>query len=439
MRRPRVLLPVFALVLAARVSAAQTLDAQLVSRAHEMLKQVYRDLRESYYDTTFGGRDLMTSFARADSALDAAPTAQELLGVIAQFVLDLKDSHTTFRPPGRAATIDYGWSWIMVGNTCYVNSVRKGSDAEAKGLKIGQAILAIDGIQPTRENDFLIRYLYGALSPRPGMLLTVRETDGTVSQIQALAKITQTQRIVDLTSFAHVSALIEESEQRRLTRNHFTRSFGDTVLVWRFRSFVYGDDMIDRVMDHARKHKALIIDLRDNGGGSVDTELRLLGHFFDRETKVLTERRRKESEARIAKPARREAFSGATYILLNSRSASASEVTARVLQLEGKATVVGDRSAGALMTSITIPHEVGFGRRLPYGLSVTIQDVIMMDGNRVENVGVMPEFIVLPNGTDLRERRDPVMAKALGLVGIQMDPVAAARIFQARGEQERSN
>jgi hypothetical protein len=91
------------------------------------------------------------------------------------------------------------------------------------------------------------------------------------------------------------------------------------------------------------------------------------------------------------------------------------------------------------MTSITIPHEVGFGRRLPYGLSVTIQDVVMMDGNRVENVGVMPEFIVLPSGEDMRLRRDPVMAKALSLVGIEMDPVAAARIFVGHGEPRRDN
>lgn len=440
MRRPRVpvLTSVLAFLCTAVPARAQAPDAQMVSRSHEMLKQVYRDLREFYYDTTFGGRDLAASYRRADSALDGAATVQDLLGLIAQFVLDLKDSHTTFRPPGRAATVDYGWSWMMVGNTCYVRVVGRGTDAEAKGLKVGQAVLAIDGIQPTRENDFLVRYLYGALSPRPGMLVTVREIDGTVSRIQVLAKITQTQRVVDLTSFAHVSALIEQSEQSRLNRNHFTRSFGDTVLVWRFRSFVYGDMDIDRIMDLARKHKALILDLRDNGGGSVDTELRLLGHFFDRETKVLTERRRNETEARKVKPARREPFSGSTYILLNSRSASASEVTARVLQLEGKATIVGDRSAGALMTSITTTHEVGFGRRLPYGLSVTIQDVIMMDENRVENVGVMPEFIVLPTGEDIRERRDPVMTKALSLVGIHLDPVAAARLFAPPGEQ-RSN
>jgi C-terminal processing protease CtpA/Prc len=411
---------------------AQELDRQMVDRGHRMLAQVKADLLEFYYDSTFGGLDLEASYRRADSSLDAATTPQQLLGIIAQFVLDLKDSHTTFLPPGRAATVEYGWGWILIGDSCYVAWVKEGSDAAQKGLAVGQQILAVDGMQLTRQTDHIVGYLYYALNPRPGMRLMVRALDGTPREITVLAKITSRPQIVDYTSFQHISALIEESEQRRLIRRHFTRSFGDTALVWRFRSFDYGDQRIDEIMGAARNHRSLIIDLRDNGGGSVDTELRLLGHFFDRETRVLTERQRGESRPRLVQPRGKEPYRGNVFILVNSKSASAAEVTARVLQLEGKATIIGDRSAGALMTSIRRSHAVGFGRRLPYGLAVTIQDVIMADSNRIENVGVMPEFIVLPTGADLAERRDPVMAKALALAGIRMDPKDAAAVFRTR-------
>jgi hypothetical protein len=423
---------ILALAVLPAPAVPQAMDRQWRERSHQMLAQVRRDLLEHYYDSALVARHIDTAYARVDSALDRVAAVPEALAAIAQFVLDLKDSHTTFRPPGRAATVEYGWRWDVIGDACFVSWVRDESDASQKGLAVGQRLLAIDGLQCSRQSEFVIGYLYYAINPRARMHVVVQDTAGVMREFDVAAKVTPTQRVVDLTSFAHISALIEESEQQRLVRRHMTRSFGDTVLVWRMRSFVYGDRMIDEIMNRARRHRALILDLRDNGGGSVDTEVRLLGHFFDRETKILTERRRDTSEARMVEPQGRAPFNGPVYILMNSNSASASEVTARVLQLEGKATVIGDRSAGALMTSISRVHEVGFGRQLPYGLSVTIQDVIMLDGNRIENVGVMPEFVVLPTGADLAAHRDPVMAKALELVGIRMEPADAATIFARR-------
>ena len=183
-------------------------------------------------------------------------------------------------------------------------------------------------------------------------------------------------------------------------------------------------------MDEARHHRALILDLRDNGGGSIATLLRFLGHFVDRQTKAYTVRTRNRREDMFAKPARREAFQGNLIIVVNANSASSSEISSRFLQLAGKATLVGDRTAGAVETSRFYTHEVGFSKSLPYGASITVADVIMEDGNRLENTGVTPEFIVLPTGADLATKRDPQMAKALALAGLHMDPEQAARIYE---------
>ncbi len=426
-----------ALVASAAPARAQAPDAQMVERAHRMLEQVHEDLRRYYYDSTFGGRDRAAGYRRAGADIDGATSVPQLLGIIGQFVLDLHDSHTRFLPPGRAARVEYGWRWKMIADSCFVSWVREDSDAAKKGLATGQRVLAIDGMLPNRQTLDIINYLYYSLNPRPGMHVTVRGLDGTVREFDIQARITPRPQVVDLTSFAHISVLIEESEQRRLVRNHFTRSFGDTVLVWRFRSFVYQDERIDQIMDHARKHRALIVDLRGNGGGAVATLTRLLGHFFDRDTRVATFKRRNETEPLVIEPVRRTPFTGALFILLDSESASASEITARALQLEGKATVLGDRSAGAVMASRTWTHEVGGARQLLYGLQVTIEDVLMADGERLEDVGVTPEFIVAPSGADLSERRDPVMTKALALAGVTMDPVTAWDIFGNRDRTGR--
>src|SRR5690242_14296679 len=104
-------LAVLALVMVVCPDVAQTPTAEQVSRAHTMLKQIRDDLKQYYYDSTFGGIDLDAKCRHVDSTLDQAGTLGELLGNIAQLLFDLHDSHTTFWPPARAANVDYGWTW----------------------------------------------------------------------------------------------------------------------------------------------------------------------------------------------------------------------------------------------------------------------------------------------------------------------------------------
>jgi len=413
---------------------AQAVAEQDRGRAHSMLEQVRKDLRRYYYDSTFGGIDLDARYRVADSALDQATTVQQVLGVVAQFVMDLKDSHTNFIPQARAAIVEYGWRWVIIGDSCYVRSVRKGSDAEKKGLTIGDRVIAIDGMLPNRRTIDLIGNLYYSLSPRPGMRVGVQGVDGTVRQVDILAKITPTQRVFDYNNFTDVGRIIDEIESSATARRHWWRSFGDSVLVWHFLGFQYLDEGIDEMMNMASRHKTLILDLRNNGGGAELTIQRLIGHFYDHEVRIGTIHERNKTSALVARPAGRKPFTGNLIILINRNSASASEITTRFFQLDGRATVVGDRSMGAVMGARYFPHETGFSKFIEWGLQITGQDILMPDEGRLENVGVTPEFIILPTGADLANHRDPQMAKALQLAGIQMDPTEAAKIYPTRPE-----
>ena len=68
-------------------------------------------------------------------------------------------------------------------------------------------------------------------------------------------------------------------------------------------------------------------------------------------------------------------------------------------------------------------------RGVEYGMQVTVSDLLMSDGNSLEHHGVIPNIAVLPTGSDLLEERDPALAFALELAGIQIDPKEAAEIF----------
>lgn len=134
------------------VAAADAVSSTDRDRAKVMLRTIKKDLQKNYYDPAFHGLDLEARFKTAEEKLATAGSLGQLMGVIAQAVLDLQDSHTTFVPPSRTVEVDYGWSIQMIGDRCVVVEVEPGSDAEAKGIKRGDLVLEAQGVQPTRDN-----------------------------------------------------------------------------------------------------------------------------------------------------------------------------------------------------------------------------------------------------------------------------------------------
>ena len=117
---------------------------------------------------------------------------------------------------------------------------------------------------------------------------------------------------------------------------------------------------------------------------------------------------------------------------MDSKSASAPEVFARVIQLEKRGIVLGDRSAGAVMESMPYMHHVGLDMVTFYTASVTEANLIMTDGMSLEHTGVTPDEVVLPRAADLASGRDPVLARAVELLGGKLSAEDAGKLFPYR-------
>jgi C-terminal processing protease CtpA/Prc len=58
-----------------------------------------------------------------------------------------------------------------------------------------------------------------------------------------------------------------------------------------------------------------------------------------------------------------------------------------------------------------------------------VADIIMTDGKSLEHAGVVPDTVMLPTPEDLAAGRDPVLAHAIGLFGVQITPEKAGELF----------
>ncbi|HSB08506.1 MAG TPA: S41 family peptidase [Blastocatellia bacterium] len=402
-----------------------------LDRGHVILKTLKGEIKKSYYDPTFHGIDLEARFKTADEKIDRATSVGQIFGIVAQVLLDFEDSHLFFIPPQRSNAVDYGWQMQVVGDRSFVSAVKPGSDAETKGLKPGDEVIAIDTYTPARENLWKLKYLYYTLRPQPGMRVVLRSPDGKERQVDVLAKIKVGKRVMDLTGAAGGSDiwdLIRESENEdRLTRQRYYE-MGDDLMVWKMPQFDLNADGVNDMMNKAKKHKALVLDLRGNSGGAEETLKALLGYFVGADVKIGDAKRRKENKPILVK-GRDDRYKGKLVVLVDSQSASSSELFARVIQLEKAGTVIGDRSAGAVMRARAFGFQLGADVVVFYGASITDADLIMTDGKSLEHSGVTPDELLLPTAADLAAKRDPVLSRAAAVVGVKLDPEKAGSIF----------
>ena len=401
-------------------------------RGVTMIRSIRHDLEKYYYDSTYRGVNVAAHFDSVIDAINQSNDVAEILGIVAGSLLALNDSHTMFVPPAWRDEVEYPWELSMVGDTCFVIGLRPGADTAALGgLAVGDAILAIDNFAPTRRTFWKLEYFYRALRPSPVVQFVARAPGGPPRRVTAHARVIPGKSTLDLTGADGGTDIWNLIRRRQSIDQDFRdryAGFGKDVMVWRMRAFD-APEQIDDAMRRARDYAALIIDLRGNGGGAVDALMRLSGTLIDRVDTIAFGQRRDRRVPAVSKPVDHP-YGGKVIILVDHRSASASEALAKTIQLAGRGVVLGDTTAGALMTSRYYQHQTGSGEATVfYGVNVSVSDFVASDGSRPEGTGVVPDELILPSGADLAAHRDPVLARALARLGKPISPEEAGTLY----------
>ncbi len=399
-----------------------------------MLRAVRKRVEKNYWDMSYGGIDLHAAFAKAEAAMDQAQSAGHTFGIIAQALAALNDSHTFFIPPPRVARVQYGWRMEMIGERCFITGVKPGSDAESKGVRPGDEVLAIEGYRPTRDNFWRMKLMYYALQPSETLRLALRKPEGLEGVVELASEIRTGKKVIDLAGEHAVEEyyemLREEMNEAALDPHAVVEAGKDhELLIYRMPAFDLSAEEVDAHFGKLRRYKAVILDLRGNSGGGVSVLERTAAYLLGKGV-VLAERqgRKKEKPIQSAGPVDTP-IHARLAILVDSATASAGEILARAIQIEKRGIIVGDRTSGSVRQSRQFSEQIGFDRVIYFGVSVTNADLVMKDGLSIEGRGVSPDVLVLPTAADLAAGRDPALAKAAGILGVALDPEKAGGLF----------
>jgi C-terminal processing protease CtpA/Prc len=408
----------------------QTMDAINLDRSRGILRDAYENVKKHYYDPKYHGLDIDARYHEFDAKIQKASSLSQAFGLVAGFLDGLNDSHTFFQPPSRPYRIDYGYRMQIFGEDCFITRVRPGTDAESK-VHPGDQVLGYNNFMVNRGDLWKMSYYFNSLSPQKASILALRDPHGEERKITVDAKYRELKKVLDFTGEGGAwdiwQYIRDEQNQDHLVRERYVE-IGD-VIIWKMPEFELDDSAVDRMFGIVRKHKALVLDLRGNPGGAVVTLEHMLGNVFDHDVKVGDRVGRKELKPENAKTRGGNAFSAKLIVLVDSGSASAAELFPRVIQIEKRGTVVGDRTMGAVMEARGYSGSQGADTKIFYGFSVTEADLIMKDGKSLEHVGVTPDEIVIPTARDLATGRDPALTRAAELAGLNLEPAAAGKMF----------
>jgi carboxyl-terminal processing protease len=267
-----------------------------------------------------------------------------------------------------------------------VETPLKGSPAEASGLKTGDLIIEVDSVSIEGQNLYeVVKKIRGPKGSKVTLGI-IRKDDKTVTNLDI--EITRDKITLDSVTFEEIEELFYVSINQFSddTANEFKNAVTKAL---------------------AAGSKGIILDLRFNGGGYLDSAVKILGEFLEPNSAAVQMLGKTTDLSRTINangPGR--LLDTPIVVLINQGSASASEIVAGTLQDYKKAIVVGVQSYGKGTIQDVIPFEDGSTLRL------TIAKWLTAKGQDINKNGITPDLEVILSESDLSNKFDAQLDKA---------------------------
>ena len=158
------------------------------------------------------------------------------------------------------------------------------------------------------------------------------------------------------------------------------------------------------------KAKRIILDLRDNPGGLLDSAINIAGYFLDADKVVAIERFGDGREEQFETQPNARLKNYPVVVLINKGSASASEILAGALKDNRGVLIIGETSfgKGSVQEMADLPQKTS--------LKITVAKWLTPSGKSIDENGIKPDVEAKMTENDIKEGKDPQLDKALEII-----------------------
>ena len=433
-------------------------------RRLETFQVVWKTINDNYFDQTFSGLDWNKIKLEYEPQIKKLETDEELHTLLQKMIARLERSHFSIIPPEVFVTIEQAkqqsanlskdltqeksneeltdddvvvedidlsendiYSKYGIGielryykDKFLITQVEKGSSAQKNNIKPGYILDKINGVSM---NEFLAsirQFSSDTKKYEQKFPLEVKEwflngPKGTLLEITVIDEKDEAKEIIlkrEKLSGNFVTVLNGVPEQYL---RYESKSLNDQIGYIKFNIFALPliEKFCGSISDFKDK-KAIVIDLRGNYGGLFGALMGISGLLIDEPLKMGTEIYKNSQQNRVIQPHKKN-FKGKIFILTDKVSFSAAEIFAASFQENGRATVVGETSAGEALPAMT--------KILPTGATFLfpVSNFKTPKGKVLEGNGVQPNFKVSLNRSALLQGRDDQLDAAIKIANSQIE------------------
>ncbi len=320
-------------------------------------------------------------------------------GAIRGMMAGLGDEHSSYMTPEefKAATEDLAGkeysgigAWVdTTQDYLTIISTMPGSPAEAAGLRTGDKIIGLDGVDQTGiAGDLVLKKVLGE--------------EGTA------VKLTIYRKTLD-------EPFDVEIIRAKITVPSATGKMLDNNIAY-VQIYQFGDKTISELRDSlktlmAEKPVGLVVDLRGNSGGYLDSAVQVVSEFVKVDQVAIIEEFGDGTRRELKTNAGGLATDIPIVVLVDGGTASAAEITAGAIQDYERGKVVGTITygKGSVQNWTPLSDEQG-------AIRVTIARWLTPKGNQINKIGIKPDFEVELTEEDIANNVDPQLDKAIELL-----------------------
>lgn len=351
-------------------------QALALNDAQQLVVESWRLVNQSYVaPEKFEG--IRWKRLRQKALENSIETSEQAYNAIETMLLPLNDPYTRLLRPDDYTVMKASNEGSLSGvglqlghppnaDTIVVIAPLEGSPAADAGVTSGTEILSVDGESVDALGlEATAARLRGAVGSQ--VLVKLRPPQGELTEISL------ERRTIDL----------------RPVRTRRLRSDAHTLGYLRITQFSEGvptqvKEALEELSD--RNVEGLVLDLRNNSGGLVSAGLAVADVFLDQDPIVETRNRDGIADPIQAGPG--ELYSGPMVTLVNSGTASASEILAGALQDDGRSLLLGEKTFGkGLIQTLTNLSDGS-------GLAVTVAGYVTPSGRDIQGQGIQPDRIL---------------------------------------------